>query len=119
MAATPSDSIPVVLPSNLGVDFDLGNFVPDKINVVFGNTTTYGKMRYATPAELQEGVAAVAIDAAMLKQALALNIPVATLTTPGVIIVGNYLVVSTTGVLSVNPTVELKSMAGQHLGFML
>jgi hypothetical protein len=110
--------IPLVLPSDLGADFDKGVLVANQISVVFGSTTVYGKVRFATTAELTNGTASVAIDAADLKNALANMIPFATASTPGVVEIGQFLAISAEGVLTATPTVQLQSIGGQNLGLL-
>ena len=61
----------VVIPSNLGADFDLGVQVANKINLVVATTTVAGKLRLAAAADLSAGTSGVAVDAAALKSAIA------------------------------------------------
>lgn len=114
-----ANPIPVVLPSDLGIDFDIGIQTADKINIVLATTVIYGKMRFATPSELTAGTANVAIDAADLKTALSNMIPYATYTTPGVVIIDAAYLTIADGVLSVSIESELVSLGGQHLGWCL
>lgn len=111
--------IPVVLPSDLGIDFDIGNQTADKINIVMATETVYGKVRYATSSELSAGTQDVAIDAADLKEALQNLIPFATYTTPGVVIINAAYLNINEGVLSVNIASEIVSLGGAHLGWCL
>jgi hypothetical protein len=110
--------IPLVLPGDLDTTvFDFGNLVANKISIVLGSQTVYGKMRFCTSSELTNGVAGVAVDAADLKEALESLIPFATTSSPGVVIIGQYLAI-TNGVLAATPTVQLVSLGGQNLGLM-
>ena len=60
----------VVIPTNLGADFDMGVQVANKINLVVATTTVAGKLRLAAAADLSAGTAGVAVDAAALKTAI-------------------------------------------------
>jgi hypothetical protein len=57
----------VVIPLNLGGDFDIGVQTPNKINVRFGTTSYYGKVRFATKEEIATGDPSVVVSAADLK----------------------------------------------------
>jgi hypothetical protein len=57
----------VVIPLNLGDDFDIGVQTPNKINVRFGTTSYYGKVRFATKEEISTGDPSVVVSAADLK----------------------------------------------------
>ena len=64
-------TLPIVTPSNLGADFDIGVQVASKINMVAATTAISGKSRFATAAEIIAGTSSVMVDAANLKSAIA------------------------------------------------
>ena len=50
----------VVTPTDLSADFDLGTLIPDKISIVPATTTTTGKVRIATAADIVAGTTGAA-----------------------------------------------------------
>jgi hypothetical protein len=66
-------SIKVVIPTDLGTEFDLGGVTPNKITVKQATNLIPGKVRFATPAEITTPASGVAIDPAGVAAMLAAN----------------------------------------------
>jgi hypothetical protein len=70
--------ISVVIASDLGSDFDIGNIEPEKLNILRASTSTFGLMRFATVNQIQNGIPGLAVDsgdfANAVKQAAAVTL---------------------------------------------